>query len=184
METNKITSLNLLTYSRLLNNIDQLKEKNVKSEYNFLNLKKLVQNFKLDIELDNYGIPGYIKSPPRPAFISKSYYQNNPEFAYNNPAKGPIPEFFECIYCEQEGPRYHLEECKKPFESSLYLTEAGEQKFKKPAGTSYKLIVLKMYKFLKVFQVLMDNLLFDQIFYLNNLIAFELHLFYKLKYLL
>jgi len=138
-ENPEISSLHPLTYSRLLNNIDQSKEKNIKSQYTFLNLKKLVQNFKLDI---NEKL-NYIKKPPRPAFVSKSYYQNNPEFSYNYPPKGPIPLYFECIYCEQEGPQFHLEDCKKPFESSLYLTEAGEKKYSKPVGTSYKLIVKK-----------------------------------------
>ena len=111
-ENPKITPLKPLTYSFLLNNIDQQKEKNEKSKYNFLNLKKLVENFKLDIELDSQGIPVY-KSLP--AFISKSYYQSNPEYAFNDPPKGPIPLFFECIHCEQEGPHFHLKNCIKPF---------------------------------------------------------------------
>ena len=139
-ENPKITPLKPLTYSFLLNNIDQQKEKNEKSKYNFLNLKKLVENFKLDIELDSQGIPVY-KSLP--AFISKSYYQSNPEYAFNDPPKGPIPLFFECIHCEQEGPHFHLKNCIKPFESSLYLAESGEEYYKKSPGTSYKLIVKK-----------------------------------------
>jgi hypothetical protein len=139
-ENPKITPLKLLTYSRLLNNIDQQKEKNEKSKYTFLNLKKLVENFKLDIQLDSQGLPVYKFLP---AFVSKSYYQSNPEYAFNDPAKGPIPLFFECIYCDQEGPKFHLKNCVKPFESSLYLAESGEERYKKPAGTSYKLIVKK-----------------------------------------
>jgi hypothetical protein len=142
-ENPKVTSLKLLTYSRLLNNIDQQKEKNEKSKYTFLNLKKLVENFILDIELDAQGIPGYTKSPSLPAFISKSYYQSSPEYAFNDPPKGPIPLYFECIHCDQEGPNFHLKNCIKPFESSLYLAESGEDHYKKTAGTSYKLIVKK-----------------------------------------
>jgi len=137
----KITPLKPLTYSRLLNNIDQQKEKNEKSKYNFLNLKKLVENFKLDIEINSEGI--IIKTPNLPAFISKSYYQSKPEYAFNDPPKGPIPLFFECIHCEQQGPHFHLKTCIKPFESSMYLSEAGEEKYKKSAGTSYKLIIKK-----------------------------------------
>jgi len=125
----EITPLKFLTYSLLLNNIDQSKEKNVKSKYTFLNLKKLVENF----ELDNSS----------PAFIGKSYYQNNPEFSYNYPPKGPIPNYFECVYCEQEGPDFHLANCKRPFDSSLILTESGENKYKRNAGTSYAILVKK-----------------------------------------
>ena len=112
----EISSLKPLTFSQILNNIDQLKGGNVKSKYNYLNLKQLVQRFKLDSQ-----------------FISKSYYQSIPEYTFNDPPKGPIPLFFECVQCEQRGPDYHLNECIKPFESSLYLTEDGEEKFKKLA---------------------------------------------------
>lgn len=124
--TPKLSSLKLLTYSELVNNIDQSRENNKKSQYSFLNLKNLVENFKLDN-----------------SFVSKSYYQNIPEYAFNDPPKGPIPEHFECIHCEQEGPDDHLKTCIKPFESSLYLTDSGESKYKRPSGTSYRLIVKK-----------------------------------------
>jgi hypothetical protein len=140
-EKPEISSLQLLTYSKLLNNIDHLKEKNIKSTFTFFDLKKLVQNFTLDISLDKAGYPGYTKTPSLPAFISKSFYQKG--FAYNFPPKGPIPQHFECMFCDQEGPAFHAVECEKPFESSLYLTESGVEKYKKPAGTSYKLIVKK-----------------------------------------
>jgi hypothetical protein len=126
MEQPEISVLKTLTYSELLNNIDELKAKNEKSQYNFINLKSLVQNFKLDTH-----------------FISKSYYQSIPEYSFNDPPKGPIPNYFECVHCEQQGPESHLKECSKPFESSLYLTEQGEEKYNKTAGTSYKLIVKK-----------------------------------------
>jgi hypothetical protein len=121
-----ISALKPLTYSELLNNIDSLKAKNEKSQYNYLDLKKLVENFQLDAR-----------------FISKSYYQSSPEYAFNDPPKGPIPEYFECIHCEQRGPDSHLNICTKPFESSLYLTEEGTFKYKRPSGTSYKLLVKK-----------------------------------------
>jgi hypothetical protein len=44
----EISDLVTLTYSMLINNIDILKERKVKSEYSFLNLEKLVENFGLD----------------------------------------------------------------------------------------------------------------------------------------
>ena len=122
----KISPLTPLTYSELLNNIDQNKENNSKSRYNFLNLQMLVENFRLDDH-----------------FIAKSYYQNIPEYAFNDPPKGPIPKYFECIHCEQSGTDFHLKNCIKPFDSSLYLTQQGEGFYKRPVGTSYKLIVKK-----------------------------------------
>lgn len=129
----EISLLNLLTSSTVIN----------KGQKKPLNLTKLVENFALDVEIDNHGVPGYLHSPPRPAFISKSYYQSIPEYAYNYPPKGPIPVYFECLYCEQVGPESHLTDCKRPFESSLVLTQEGEPVFKKNAGTSYKLVVVK-----------------------------------------
>lgn len=104
--TPDFTELIPLTYSMLINNIDYTKQKNVKSEYNFLNLETLVYQFQLD-----------------KSFISKSYYQSNPEFSYNEPPKGPIERNFECVYCNQSGPDNHLKTCKRPFTSSLYLTK-------------------------------------------------------------
>jgi len=123
----EISDLVPLTYSMLINNIDILKERKVKSEYSFLNLEKLVENFGLD-----------------KSFISKSYYQSSPEFAYNDPPKGPIDKNFECMFCRQVGPDYHLKTCTRPFESSLYLTSEGAKVFKDhEEGTPYSLIVVK-----------------------------------------
>lgn len=116
-----------LTYSMMINNIDITKQKKVKSEYSFLNLEKLVQEFKLDSR-----------------FISKSYYQSNPEFAYNNPPKGPIDQYFECMFCSQVGTHNHLENCVRPFDSSLYLTEEGTKIYTEhEEGTPYSLIKIK-----------------------------------------
>uniref|UniRef100_A0A6C0I9S1 Uncharacterized protein n=1 Tax=viral metagenome TaxID=1070528 RepID=A0A6C0I9S1_9ZZZZ len=127
METPKITEFTPLTYSMLINNIDIAKQKNVKSQYSFLNLEKLVHNFKLD---EN--------------FISKSYYQSNPEIAYNFPPKGPIEKYFECLYCHHVGPDNHSIECIRPFDSSLYLTREGTSIYTNhEQGTPYSLVVLK-----------------------------------------
>ena len=139
-----ISKLSFTTYSALINNIDLFKEKSVKSEYSFLNVSKLAENFPLDITLDSENIPGYTNKPPGPpAFISKSYYQSTPEFAYNYPPKGPIETYFQCVFCEKTGPNYHTVTCKRPFESSLILTQEGESKFNYTEGTSYKLVVKK-----------------------------------------
>jgi len=116
-----------LTYSMLINNIDLTKQKKVKSEYSFLNLEKLVENFKLDSN-----------------FISKSYYQSNPEFAYNDPPVGPIEDNFECMFCNQVGPEDHLQSCSRPFESSLYLTSEGSKTYSMyEEGTPYSLVKVK-----------------------------------------
>jgi len=123
----EISDIVPLTYSMLINNIDILKEKKVKSEYNFLNLETLVNNFQLD-----------------KSFISKSYYQSIPEFAYNDPPKGPIDKNFECMFCNQVGPNFHLKNCTRPFESSLYLTSEGANINKNhEEGTPYSLVVVK-----------------------------------------
>ena len=119
----EISDLVPLTYSMLINNIDLSKQKNTKSEYSFLNLENLVNEFQLDT-----------------SFISKSYYQSDPEFSYNEPAKGPIDLNFECIYCKKEGPNNHLRNCKRPFNSSLYLTKEFNN-FEE--GTPYNLVVTK-----------------------------------------
>ena len=126
-----ITELVPLTYSMLINNIDLEKQKKIKSEYSFLNLETLVEEF----QLDSVNIPG---------FFSKSYYQSNPEYAYNSPPEGPIDEYFECLACHQIGPQYHDEHCPRPFTSSLYLTKEGTQKYPEyEEGTSYSLVVIK-----------------------------------------
>ena len=133
---NKSPKISLLTptiYSMLVNNIDINKEKNIKSIYNFLNLQNLSTDFSLDsIENNTTG------------FISKSYYQSNPEFAYNYPPKGPIENNFQCINCKQIGPEYHMSECRRPFDSSLVLTFEGSSNYPgRNEGTSYKLLIKK-----------------------------------------
>ena len=119
----EISDLVPLTYSMLINNIDINKQKNIKSEYSFLNLEKLVSEFPLD----NF-------------FISKSYYQSEPEFSFNEPAKGPIEDHFICFYCRQSGPSNHLKTCKRPFTSSLYLNEDYKSL---PEGTPYNMVINK-----------------------------------------
>jgi hypothetical protein len=119
----EISDLVPLTYSMLINNIDLTKQKNTKSDYSVLNLENLVNEFQLDT-----------------SFISKSYYQSDPEFSYNEPPKGPIDLNFECIYCKKEGPNNHLRNCKRPFNSSLYLTKDFNN-FEE--GTPYNLVVTK-----------------------------------------
>lgn len=122
-----ISELVPLTYSMLINNIDSDKQKKVKSEYTFLNLETLVEEFPLD-----------------DSFVSKSYYQSKPEYSYCSPPKGPIDQYFDCIYCRQSGPDYHTERCPKPLNSSLYLNEEGARKYTNyEEGTSYSLVVVK-----------------------------------------
>ena len=75
-ENPKISSLVHLTYGRILNNSTKKEE--------VIDLKKLVEKFKLN-------------KNDIPAFISKSYDHHNPEFVYNDPPIGPIPEYFECV---------------------------------------------------------------------------------------
>lgn len=131
-DTPEVTSFKPLTYSKLLNTT--IREKHTKSKYSFLNLEKLSHNFPITQSPDVHQEHG---------FIGISYYQNKPEFSYNNPPKGPIPEYFECINCESVGPHFHTSDCRRPFESSLVLTAQGAQFYKKKEGTSYKLIVKK-----------------------------------------
>ena len=116
----EISKLNPLTYGMLIN-------KSVKNnELLVLNLKNLVIGFKLD-----------------KLFISKSYFQTNPEFAYTEPQE-QIPDGFQCLYCNQSGPRYHLSSCIRPFKELLVLSENANDIY--PGfipGSSYNDIVLK-----------------------------------------
>ena len=132
----EVSDLVPLTYGKIINSAGNEKR-------NVFHLKKFVENFKLDVEVDADCIPGYTKDPPQPAFISKSLNESKPEFVYNYPPIGPIPNYFECIICEAVGPDCHEVNCSKPFESSLYLTTRGASKLNKQEGTSYKLIVKK-----------------------------------------
>jgi hypothetical protein len=126
----KISQFYPQTYSMVVNNIDFLKERKIKSEYSFLDLQKLLEQFKLDIEFNEKdGL--YYKNKLKagelsiPGFVSKSYYSADKNYAYNFPPVGPIPVNFYCISCGKVGPRYHNEECFRPFETSLYLTDQG-----------------------------------------------------------
>jgi hypothetical protein len=130
-----------LTYSMLINNIDQGNIKKKKSEYNYINLNDLVKNFPLDME---YNQPDWNPYGTLPGFVSKSYYQSLPETGYNLPPKGPIDPFFVCTYCKKSGPEFHSVECKRPFDSSLVLTQEGTNKYPgRVRGTSHILIVKK-----------------------------------------
>jgi len=130
-----------LTYSMLINNVDYLNKKKSKSEFNYINLQDLVRNFPLDLE---YSAPVWSPYGNLPGFISKSYYQSSPESGYNYPPKGPIDPFFICTYCKKTGPEFHSVECKRPFDSSLVLTQEGTGKYPgKSRGTSHIMIVKK-----------------------------------------
>ena len=112
-----------------------------KSEFNYINLQDLARNFPLDFE---YSAPDWNPYGNYPGFISKSYYQSSPESGYNYPPKGPIDPFFICSYCKKVGPEYHSIECKRPFDSSLLLTQEGTEKYPgRTRGTSYIMIVKK-----------------------------------------
>jgi len=136
----EISSLKFLTYGMVINNIESIKGTKSKTEYNYINLSTLVDNFKLDFD---YEPPEYIPYGNRPGFISKSYYQSNPETGYNFPPLA-IDRYFRCTFCRQTGPGFHLVECKRPFDSSLTLTEEGTKFYPgRERGTSYLLIVKK-----------------------------------------
>jgi len=120
--------------------------KKSKTKDDILNLEKLVTNFQLDITLKD-NVPE-LKSVP--AFISKSYYQiqnlnraDKSDFSYNYPPKGPIEPGFMCVYCEREGPNYHKESCRRPFNSSLVLSRVSDRFKGAEEGTRYDLLVKK-----------------------------------------
>ena len=120
----KISDLIPLTYNMLINSIDISKREHKTSTYDFLDLDKLVRNFPLD-----------------KSFISKSLYLQDK--SYNEPAKGPIDKYFICIKCRQTGPNNHTRECKEPFNSSLFLTEEGAEKYSLDEGDPYNLVITK-----------------------------------------
>ena len=144
------TNLEPLTYGMLINNIDYLKKQKIKSEYSFLDLQKLVLNFKLDIpnfvELENPKVDqcelGTIeqKEYTSTGFISKKYFSG--EFTYSYPPIGPIPKCFKCSVCKNIGPQHHTINCSDPFDYSLYLTSVGseilkEKKIKYPVEYAF-----------------------------------------------
>jgi hypothetical protein len=133
--------LKFLTYSSLINNIEYTDFLKKKSDYNYINLEKLANEFPLDFE---YSPPDYTPYGKHPGFISKNYYTSSPELGYNYPPKGPIPAFFVCTYCKKVGMDHHSINCKRPFDSSLVLTENGTSNFPGRAkGTAYLLIAKK-----------------------------------------
>jgi len=133
--------LKFLTYSTLINNVDYTDTLKKKSDYNYIDLEKLVNEFPLDFE---YSPPDYIPYGKHPGFISKNYYKSLPELGYNYPPKGPIPDSFVCTYCKKVGPEHHSVNCKRPFESSLVLTQPGTSNYPGRAkGTAYLLIAKK-----------------------------------------
>jgi hypothetical protein len=133
--------LKFLTYSTIINNVDYTDTLKKKSDFNYINLDKLANDFPLDFE---YEPPDYIPYGTHPGFISKNYYKSSPELGYNYPPKGPIPDSFVCIYCKKTGPEYHSITCKRPFESSLVLTDRGTSKYPGISkGTAYLLIAKK-----------------------------------------
>lgn len=136
-----MSTLEFITFSKLINNIDAGDTSKKRSNYNYIDLEKLVNAFKLDFE---YETPDYIPYGNRPGFISKSFYQTNPDLGYNYPPKGPIDKYFKCTYCKKIGPDFHGITCKRPFESSLVLTEEGAERY--PGinkGTNYLIIIKK-----------------------------------------
>jgi len=137
----EISNLKFLTYSMLINNIDIDDTTKKKSSFNYINLEKLALAFPLDFD---YSPPNWEPYGSHPGFLSKSYYQSNPELGYNYPPKGPIGDHFICTYCKKVGSEYHSVNCKRPFESSLVLTEDGIIHFPgRLKGTSYLLISKK-----------------------------------------
>ena len=134
----EISELKPLTYSIILNKNND--------KQTVLNLEKLVTEFKLDIKLED-NIPHKTNAS---AFISKSFYQiqnldkpDKTDFSYNYPPKGPIETNFICLYCKKEGPNYHKENCRRPFNSSLVLSRETSRFPGAEEGTEYELIVKK-----------------------------------------
>ena len=134
----EISELKPLTYSIILNKNND--------KQTVLNLEKLVTEFKLDIKLED-NIPHKTNAS---AFISKSFYQiqnldkpDKTDFSYNYPPKGPIETNFICLYCKKEGPNYHKENCRRPFNSSLVLSRETTRFPGAEEGTEYELIVKK-----------------------------------------
>uniref|UniRef100_A0A6C0B0W4 Uncharacterized protein n=1 Tax=viral metagenome TaxID=1070528 RepID=A0A6C0B0W4_9ZZZZ len=141
--TPQISDLEPVTYSMLINT-----DKSNKTTV--IDQKKLVQNFKLDIKVDSDGIPGYTKKPALPAFISKRFFQiqnlekpNKSDFSYSYPPNGPIEPDFVCLFCEEKGPRFHLENCKRPFDSSLVLDHTTPRFPGIEPGAHYDVIIKK-----------------------------------------
>jgi hypothetical protein len=135
-EIPEISPLQPVSYSMSIN-------PNKKGKNTILNLEKLVTDFPLDITLDDNIVTHSII----PGFISKSYYQVQTDkkggFNYSFPPKGPIETGFTCMYCEQNGPKYHKINCFRPFNSSLILSEETVRFPGAAEGTSYSLIVKK-----------------------------------------
>ena len=87
-----ISDIEPLTYGMLINNIDYDKKKKVKTEYSFLDLEKLVNEFRLDIPPfieENIPEPniceiGTIETPTNNTigFISKKYYSDDYSYCY------------------------------------------------------------------------------------------------------
>jgi hypothetical protein len=141
-EKKHITPLEPMTYSSIINNIDYQKKNKVKSEYSFIDLESLVNNFKLDYSFSIQQFPEpdvcEIGSLPKKVinetgFISKKFYSDS--YSYSYPPEGPIPGCFRCNVCGNIGPNYHSTNCSDPFDYSLYLTEKGagllSRKYKK-----------------------------------------------------
>ena len=143
----------------LVNNIDTSKKKN-KSEFNYINLEKLVNNFELDFTFDSNWVP-YGQN----GFISKSYFKSPPEESgYSHPPKGPIEEFFECTFCGKSGPGFHSKNCQRPFDTSLVLSDAGAQRYPgREAGTSYLLIAKKSGQTKFVSESLKSGIFYDSV---------------------
>jgi hypothetical protein len=136
----EISSLNPLTYSMIINDIDRNTVKKTKSVFNFIDREKFVNNFKLDVNFeDDWAMYGNL-----PGFVSKSYFQSEPEIGYCYPPMGPIEKYFKCTYCKRIGPEYHAVTCKRPLNSSLGLTQEGTEKYPgRKVGTNYILIIKK-----------------------------------------
>jgi hypothetical protein len=110
-----------------------------------INLEPLATQFKVDMRLNK---DEYVKTQV-PAFTSVSYYQiqnmkklDKPDFAFNNPPKGPIPIGFKCKFCENENMSFHDQNCTRPFKTSLILNERGLALFPgKSINAAYETVV-------------------------------------------
>ena len=137
-ENPSISPLIPLTYSMLINKTT--------SKESVFDLQKLVTDFKVDATFDGNGV--VVKNVP--AFISKSFYQiqnldkpDKLDFSYNFPPKGPIEPDFVCPYCGNSGPRFHTENCRRPFNESLILEKTSSRFPGAAEGARYEMIVKK-----------------------------------------
>ena len=121
--------LQITLFNQTVNDIDEEKQKNIKSTFDFFDMEKLAQQFPIDVTFDKKKRQIVDSGGP---FKSKSYsYEKSEEdlFTYFYPPKGPIPFGATCSICEQNGTKYHLTTCDFPYPDSLILNKQGAKDY-------------------------------------------------------